>query len=282
MSFNFTNTEIRLGIINEPRRNFEKQKMESLQFIADNKFEMDTSTSYEDSDESEYIPDKKLKFCGDDENIDKDVHVRLPTRQPKCFTKNAVMARQNRLRKKKYVQDLESQVSKLKHENKSLSSILNNQSKLIVELRRELKYTKSVLANSSDISKLLRLINNNTGMSVSTSLNSSLSLTSNCLSKKEQEHPWAEVTDLDDSLLIPDLGLFYEDFNTDGVGIKGTTAEPRHSSIALKEHNYTTINCHDDDAGVCLHVSKHRVSLEFCSICSNNAADTWSHQEEER
>ncbi|KAK9730781.1 Basic region leucine zipper [Popillia japonica] len=182
--------------------------MESLQFITDNKFEMDTSTSYEDSDESEYIPDKKLKFCGDDENIDKDVHVRLPTRQPKCFTKNAVMARQNRLRKKKYVQDLESQVSKLKHENKSLSSILNNQSKLIVELRRELKYTKSVLANSSDISKLLRLINNNTGTRTPMGRN--------------------------------------------GVGIKGTTAEPRHSSIALKEHNYTTINCHDDDAGTTL------------------------------
>ncbi|KAI4459615.1 bzip transcription factor [Holotrichia oblita] len=261
--------------------------MESVQILSDNKFEIDTSTSYEDSDENEYIPDnKKLKFCEDDQNIDrvteKDIHVRLPTRQPKCFTKNAVMARQNRLRKKKYMQDLESQVSKLKHENKSLSSILNNQSKLIVELRRELKYTKSVLANSSDISKLLRLINNNTGMSVSTSLNSSLSLTSNCLSKKGTRASVGEATDLDDSLLIPDLGLFYEDFNEAAVGIKGTITEPRHSNIALKEHNYTTLDCHDEDAGVCLHVSKHRVSLEFCSICSNNAVDTWSHQEEER
>lgn len=244
--------------------------------LNDRKYQLDTSSSSDDSDTSEYYPESKRSklrsdydTCNYTKNDRLSSELRLPTRQPKCFTKNAVMARENRLRKKKYVQNLESQTNKLKHENKSLSSILNNQSNLITELRKEVKYLKSVLANSSDISKLLKLINRNTGMSVSTSLNKSLSVTGNCLSKTE--HPWTD-SHIDDSLLIPDLGLLFED-NSELNEID----EIKPSDLTLREHNYTTINeNYDENVGVCLHVSKHRVSLEFCSSCSDNAISTWN------
>ncbi|KRT78255.1 hypothetical protein AMK59_8153 [Oryctes borbonicus] len=257
--------------------------MEPLQALTGNSYETDSSTSGEDSDDSIYFPeDKKLKLQDDDYRRNKITErhpeLRLPTRQPKCFTKNAVMARQNRLKKKKYMQDLESQVNKLRYENKSLSAILNNQSTLITELRKELRYMRSVLANSSDISKLLRLINNNTGMSVSTSLNKSMSLTSNCFSKNEPQHPWAEAIDPNDSLLIPDLdlGLVYENLDDAAVERRENDTQLNLLNTPLKEHNYTATNCSDENAGVCLHVSKHRVSLEFCAKCSDNAIDNWN------
>ncbi|GJQ84307.1 hypothetical protein Trydic_g5245 [Trypoxylus dichotomus] len=88
--------------------------MEALQVLSDNRYQIDTSASSEDSNDSIYFPDnKKLKLENDDYSgnkmLEKNSETRLPTRQPKCFTKNAVLARQNRLRKKKYIQDLESQ-----------------------------------------------------------------------------------------------------------------------------------------------------------------------------
>ncbi|KAJ8937453.1 hypothetical protein NQ314_011842 [Rhamnusium bicolor] len=50
--------------------------------------------------------------------------------------------------------------------------------------------------------------------------------------------------------------------------------------ITLEEHNYNATEQSDDinledDVGVCLHVSKHRLSLEFCSSCSENATQSW-------
>lgn len=87
-----------------------------------------------------------------------------PKRQPKCFSRNALMARENRLKKKMYIENLEREVLCLKADNKKMNGVVENQSFLIAELRKEIKYLKSVLANSADISRLIRNINQNTGM----------------------------------------------------------------------------------------------------------------------
>lgn len=86
-----------------------------------------------------------------------------PKRQPKCFSRNALMARENRLKKKMYIENLEREVLCLKADNKKMNGVVENQSFLIAELRKEIKYLKSVLANSADISRLIRNINQNTG-----------------------------------------------------------------------------------------------------------------------
>lgn len=65
---------------------------------------------------------------------------RRPTRQPKCFSKNAMMARENRLKKKMYIESLEREVAALKGENKKIASLVENQSFLIGELRKEIRY----------------------------------------------------------------------------------------------------------------------------------------------
>ncbi|GJQ84308.1 hypothetical protein Trydic_g5246 [Trypoxylus dichotomus] len=119
-------------------------------------------------------------------------------------------------------------------------------------------------------------------MSVSTSLNKSTNLTTNCFSKNELQHPWAEAIDLNDSLLIPDLGLIYENLGETEVERRGDNNQSDYSNTALREHNYTATNYSDDNAGVCLHVSKHRVSLEFCSKCSDKAMDNWNMIDEAR
>ncbi|KAK4881001.1 hypothetical protein RN001_004320 [Aquatica leii] len=95
--------------------------------------------------------------------------------------------------------------------------------------------------------------------------------------KEEIKHPWEdfdyrlETTDLDLGLSID--GRFWEsdDFvNSDA---------PISIATALDEHNYTsklTSDVLDEELpGVCLHVNKHRVSLEFCAACHNNASETW-------
>jgi hypothetical protein len=47
-------------------------------------------------------------------------------------------------------------------------------------------------------------------------------------------------------------------------------------SVQPTSFDSTEVGCAADDelfmdAGICLHVAKRRVSLEFCSICSRNA-----------
>ncbi|XP_050303728.1 uncharacterized protein LOC126741380 [Anthonomus grandis grandis] len=103
---------------------------------------------------------------------------RRPTRTPKCFTKNALMARENRLKKKMYITNLEQQVSSLQKDNKKLSHTVSKQQATIDELTNEVKYLKSILANSEGIGRLIRAINASTGMAVTTSLDKDLKVTS--------------------------------------------------------------------------------------------------------
>lgn len=262
-----------------------------MEFAKPNK-QLGVSSDSDDSDESEYESrnNERLKINGIGRPKNKNLirEMKLPTRQPHCFTKNAIMARRNRLKKKQYLEELECQITKLKQENSSLSSILSQQSSLITQLRKEVKYMKSILANNQDISNLLKLINHNTGMSVSTSLNKAL--TNNYFSKNE--HPWAE-TNVND-LLSPFISNTNSDCLFDVNELYATNAdismldmqeennedipiENGNSDVTpLSEHNYTINNYENETAGICLHISKHRVSLEFCSTCSDNATEIWN------
>lgn len=112
----------------------------------------------------------------DDETLDMDydpkktTKSRKPTRVPKCFSKNALMARENRIKKKMYITDLEQQVAALKTENKKLNAVVETQSEKLEAHKTEIQYLKSVIANSEGISKLIRNINVTTGMNATSSL----------------------------------------------------------------------------------------------------------------
>ncbi|KAJ8952998.1 hypothetical protein NQ318_015358 [Aromia moschata] len=131
--------------------------------------EEDPSTSEEESHED--------KNCGPtSKNELRKMRSQTPGKKQKCFNKNALLARENRLKKEN------SNISSLRKENKSLSKIVDNH----------------VIANSSDISLLIRNIHQSTGMSVSTSLDKNLSLKNVYVPKpilpisKKTAHPWEE------------------------------------------------------------------------------------------
>lgn len=242
---------------------------------------------------------------------------RRPTRQPKCFSKNAMMARENRLKKKLYIESLEKEVAALKAENKKIASLVENQSFLISELKKEIRYLKSILANSADISRLIRSIHENTGMSVSTSLDDSLTLKQSPVSKqssstgKTSTNLWDEnslsspesqgqVSEenidmlLDDDVLRHPENLLNE--SSDILPLNDNDydfslpfpmqEEKEREQVDVKDHCYSIKKEDhekaDDDVGVCLHVSNHRVSLEFCPTCSENAANNWNKVDENR
>lgn len=85
---------------------------------------------------------------------------RMPTRRPnpKISNRNAVMARENRRKKKEYLENLQRDVDQFQSENKKLRKLLNMRNTTITKLTNESLYLKSVLANKTEIMALLKSI----------------------------------------------------------------------------------------------------------------------------
>ncbi|KAK1124697.1 hypothetical protein K0M31_006065 [Melipona bicolor] len=84
---------------------------------------------------------------------------RGPSKRP-CLNRNALMARENRLRKKAYLEKIENKLSFYQQENKNLVNIIKKQTIDIKRLSGEVAYLKSVLSNNTSITTLLKTINN--------------------------------------------------------------------------------------------------------------------------
>lgn len=232
------------------------------------------------------------------------------------------MARENRLKKKMYVTNLEDKVAGLKSENKKLSDLVASQSNTINECQKQVKYLQSVIANSEDIRKLIRTINVNTDLNVTCSLNKSLtsdntdvavrspvnkqvvpeldsfSNTSTSKSNKKIEtkrHPWEEQESSYDNYPTPESTYSYysspgfQELKNEGLlldmdlpiemdgdellnfiddkATESTTVVPEQNNELIKLENIPNTT---DDVGVCLHISKHKVCLEFCPTCSDS------------
>lgn len=244
----------------------------------------------------EKFDSKKAKLCFS--SYQKEIND--APRKAKSYNRNALMARENRMKKKLYVENLEQSVEKIRNENKKLSSILDNQSTVISDLRKELKYLKNVLANSSDIGRLLKCINQNTGMPVTSSVNNNIKFDAT-----SREHPWSEDAkrqleelnnltvdefngELSSCVMSPRLETDSNNWNDLFSDLHSPLLCPEDSSLKLwedvnsapiechNEHNYTNNSLSKaDDVGVCLHIARHKVSLEFCSSCSENASLAW-------
>ncbi|XP_043674086.1 uncharacterized protein LOC122631924 [Vespula pensylvanica] len=83
---------------------------------------------------------------------------RGPSKRP-CLNRNALMARENRLRKKAYLEKIENTLSYYEKENKKLAYTIQKQGKDIKRLTGEIGYLKSVLHNNTAITALLKTIN---------------------------------------------------------------------------------------------------------------------------
>lgn len=214
---------------------------------------------------------------------------KLPTRRPDPNTsnRNALMARENRRKKKEYLTKLEEEVDEYKSENKKLRKILKQQFKMAEKLKHEKDYLRNVLANQTQITSLLNLFKNQSNASQSTASSPALSTTSSV----QRDLLGSGMSSLEDPLLMEfnetNNSLFVDfDFpdSFDESLLPKETDDffkyiPDQNDLSLHnnligDHNYTSEN--KSDAGVCLHVCGSHLSLEFCVNCSDGARRSWA------
>lgn len=177
--------------------------------------------------------------------------------------RNAVMAKLNRERKKQLMGDLEEKVGLLNTENDALKKQNVRLRKKVNVLARELQYVKSVLANQSTLSGLLKNIKA-TGLEFHTSM------------------PLQPV--LQPSRVVGDVPLvsqkrkrqFDHDYCVEQNEELCSRKVAKSESVASVEgesidENLPNYASEVGLGGVCLHVSGDNVSLEFCSKCSAKA-----------
>ena len=139
--------------------------------------------------------------------------------------RNAEAARQNRLKKKRYLEDLEKEHSEVKRENVILKTRCHEFQQRCQRLQSEVEYLKNVIANESMLSSLIQNIPNVPNVKLSSSFAS-------------RKRPQA--------------------------------GSPEDSTPASKRSKSTQ----STSAGVCLHVAKDQVSIEFCQHCSKQATQS--------
>lgn len=163
--------------------------------------------------------------------------------------KNAIAARENRQKKKTYLQNLEKEAAKLREENTSLKNHAKEQQSTIEKFAEEVDYLKSVIANQSTISLLLKNITNTPGISFSSSLVSNASPQPGKGTKVEEE----EVE------------------NRRYITRKRSAAETSCVNKSSKKARARPSTTDRRGGGVCLHVQQDRVSLELCAQCNKKS-----------
>jgi ATF/CREB family transcription factor len=88
--------------------------------------------------------------------------MRKPTRipNPKVSNRNALLARENRMRKKQYVGELEREIEAVKMENRKLRQMMKKKNGEISKLEIDRTYLKSILMNKTEIFSILKTIQN--------------------------------------------------------------------------------------------------------------------------
>jgi hypothetical protein len=201
----------------------------------------------------EQIPCKRIKtsnyanqFPDSEEEDDEDFEVeaqpkrkskvgRKPSKgQNKCMTRNAIAARENRERKKAYIEDMEKKLHISEGENRKMRSIITALTKKNEELSDENKYYKGVLANDSKMSQVIKHL--------------------------------AEVSQIEliGTQMIATKGNHSVEVTVDSKTRKST----RIASKAETQTNGYRLKNDTDSSGICLHVNNNEVSLEFCAKCS--------------
>ena len=134
--------------------------------------------------------------------------------------KNAEAARQNRIKKKRYLEELEKEHSEVKRENVILKTKCHEYQQKCHRLQAEVEYLKNVIANESMLSGLIQNIPDVPNVKLSSSFAS-----------RKRPHP----------------------------------TNPSDGAPKSKKSKSAS------GGGICLHVDKDSVSIEFCQHCSKLA-----------
>ncbi|KRF82917.1 uncharacterized protein [Drosophila virilis] len=86
---------------------------------------------------------------------------RLPTRRPdpNVYNRNALLARENRRKKKAYMEAVEKELDETRSTNRSLLKALKKQFKLTQKLEKECQYLKDVLGNCKNNKNVTTVLN---------------------------------------------------------------------------------------------------------------------------
>jgi len=200
------------------------------------------------------------------------------------MSKNAIAARENRQKKKSYVSNLETSVKTLSHENSSLKKNVNSLETAVDSLQTEVEYLKSVLANQGTLGALLKNIASTQGVKLRSSefqaVAKSAAESSPSRPNMKRKKPVAQEENNSDSQKENDTCV---NGVTTRIGSTRKIQKLDHDYAAAGSKKFVGVNGYDaesetdsdaDDecgAGVCLHVSNKKVSLEFCASCSKKA-----------
>lgn len=210
------------------------------------------------------------------------------------LSKNAQLARENRLKKKRYINGLENSLSTAKKENETLVKQLSERDEIIEKLQKEIVYFKSILANVQEISSLITTIQQDTHIPMSTSLNlnplkrSRLDTqTESVMSKKtkidrlsESSGELSSIHDEDDTFglddWMPSSPLPARHLDADSLEVLNNFSEDDFRETEVNSAEMDHLVDAIPKAGVCLHVFNKKVSLEFCASCAVRAQEKWS------
>lgn len=156
----------------------------------------------------------------------------------------AEKAKEQRQRKKKFVQELQDTIEELKQEKAGLQQVNTQLNDKIGSLQEEISYLKGVIVNQSELAKILRSVANIPGISI------------NCSVLKNDQ---GEMGKNNKRKCVP--------AGKKGVNLSDENAKKRRMDIEVNGEL-------ENNAGVCVHVQSGKVSLEFCPECSKKAKST--------
>ncbi|XP_078490375.1 uncharacterized protein LOC100177821 [Ciona intestinalis] len=145
-------------------------------------------------------------------------------------SRNAVLAKLNREKKKHKIALLETEVHHLRGKNNRLEKMNQEFSTSILDLQHEVKYLRGVIANQTQLSSILSAVSTVPGINLNSALHEKVS-NKRCPSNDS-----------------------------------GITEEPAAKRKALFPIDGEILT--EENAGVCLHVSNNTVTIEMCGKCN--------------
>ncbi|OAD52207.1 hypothetical protein WN48_02608 [Eufriesea mexicana] len=199
---------------------------------------------------------------------------RGPSKRP-CLNRNALMARENRLKKKAYLEKIENKLSFYQQENKNLVNIIRKQGIDIKRLSGEVAYLKSVLNNNTSITALLKTINDGL-QKISTQRKNSLysNHVSECPNELNVQHKCTCYTNVKENILnTQNTNIFITNVNSDPLIEQNTTED---QSNELYSNNLQR-------QYICKNLNIDKISLSFSdpdhtyTVIKNSVVDVKSN-----
>ena len=168
--------------------------------------------------------------------------------------RSAEMARLNRLRKKRYMENLEKEVSSLRANNSSLQTEKHELKNKVEELEEEVMYLRNVLANQSMLSSILRAVSDIPGIDIQ----------ANATLKTKDRQP--KQSNQSVSTKEEHMPMSLRSRKRPLPADSNTNSNPKN--IKSSDH----LDTHKISRGVCFHVSQDKVSIEFCHHCGKKVS----------